>query len=102
MYMFLPDFASAHNFSRERSGFLVAISGISSTCMRVIVGVVSDLKGVDPLRLYNGILVFGACVAITLNWASVYPVMAACAAGIGASMGELFSSNHTWKSVLLI
>ena len=53
-YFFVPKMCeSLLNVSREQSGFLVALMGISSTLTRPLVGLLADCEKFNPLIIYS-------------------------------------------------
>merc|ERR1712079_915839 len=61
--------------SREQSGLLVALMGISSTLTRPLVGLLADCEKFNPLIIYSVGCIGAAIFAVCIPWA---PTFTAC------------------------
>ena len=101
-YAFIPLRALHDGISKQESGFLITIAGISSGFSRVASGFIADLRLVRARRYYCYCVTLIACGITTLfSFGSNHICHAANAANYGALTGK-GTSDHVWNCSYLV
>ena len=101
-YTFIPLRALHDGISKQESGFLITIAGISSGLSRVASGFIADLRFVRARRYYCYCVTLIACGITTLfSFGSNHTCHAINAAVYGALTGK-GTSDHVWNCCYLV
>lgn len=102
-FIYLPDLGRLHvGLDGAQTAVLILVLGVSNTLVRVVVGFVADLPGVDRLAVFSANLVFVGLASTFVAHYNSFLLLAVYAATFGVGIGLHTHTNSSPQDQLLI